>query len=40
MAVPNGNAIHAPAITTRPLILTLGKIRVRTIVHDVFDNYI
>ena len=40
MAIPNGNAIHASAITTRPLILTLGKIRVRTIVHYVSDRYI
>jgi hypothetical protein len=28
MAIPNGNAIHACTISTRPLILSCGKIRV------------
>ena len=28
MAVPNGHAVHSPSTEKRPLILTLGQIRV------------
>ncbi|PPQ94469.1 hypothetical protein CVT25_001102 [Psilocybe cyanescens] len=40
MAVPNGHAVHAPAIATRPLILTLGQIRVSIPVSTQANQWI
>ncbi|KAF9532470.1 fatty acid synthase [Crepidotus variabilis] len=40
MAVPNGNAVHAPAITTRPLILTFGQLRISIPVSTQSDEWI
>ena len=37
MAVPNGHAVHPPPIEKRPLILTLGQIRVRFF-HATFQG--
>ena len=38
MTIPNGNAVHASTITTRPLILTVGKIRVS--LSSTFDAFL
>ncbi|TFK75163.1 fatty acid synthase [Pluteus cervinus] len=40
MAVQNGNARHSPAIDTRPLILTSGKIRISIPVSTNADEWI
>ena len=39
MAVPNGHAIHPPPTTKkRPLLLTLGQIRVSLFLCDFKEN--
>ena len=38
MAVPNGHAVHPPPNEKRPLILTLGQIRVRFFMRFFKEN--
>lgn len=39
MAVSNGHAVHATAIATRPLILTLGQIRVSLLLFPLICSH-